>query len=250
MTRVARCRKKPVDLCDLAKEEEWIELVELADHGCKNENCGLYFVDDPNLEPLGADSPDLREDKFKAFTGRIGTLASGPAFRIGGMLVVIVGIAVFLMPEEVPINGSNYDQDLTMQSCGELPPVPVDGNVPPERSAFAAIKANTVQYITCGAGLQVVGWLREAAEQGDGEASLALGDAYNPNLRSVEKGLVRSSQRAYSYYRKAYGAGADGAACRLQDLKTFVLKDVDKGNVEANSLISVWKDVAENRDCT
>lgn len=83
--------------------------------------------------------------------------------------------------------------------------------------------------------------LEYAADGGNSEAAMAVGEYYDPSLDLTSGSIRKNPARAYEWYRTARDGGHADAQEHLKRLRQWVETRANNGSVEANALLENWE---------
>ena len=260
MTRIARCAKKPVEQCELARDEDYIEVVNLEEYACPHENCGLYFIDDPSEQVKAEETSPSSGSGTRGSTDEASHMLmaklSSPAARLGVLVTVMLVVAYFVSNEESDVSceqdaNQAHCQVESQHQCQNLPPLATGAVQDYTTTDMNKLQRGIELYQQCGRPSDsIVAQLSIATDGQDGAAAFVLGDIYNPDKQVANFDDVQTSWKAaYTYYRKAYCADHPAAAERGNQLRVLIEEEAEQGNIEAIELLRIWQDDFKHVSC-
>ena len=82
--------------------------------------------------------------------------------------------------------------------------------------------------------------LEYAAESGNAEASMAVGEYYDPSLDLPSGSIRKNPALAFEWYQTALAGGHTDSKNRLANLRQWVIASAEKGSVDAQALLENW----------
>lgn len=82
--------------------------------------------------------------------------------------------------------------------------------------------------------------LEYAAESGNAEAAMAVGEYYDPGLDLPVGSIRKHPARAFEWYQAALAGGHTESKDRLADLRRWVVASAEKGSADAQTLLENW----------
>jgi hypothetical protein len=83
--------------------------------------------------------------------------------------------------------------------------------------------------------------LEYAADSGNTEAALAVGQYYDPTDTAPSGTIRKNPETAYGWYRDALKGGQETAKASLAQLHSWVEKQASEGSYEARELLNNWR---------
>ncbi|WP_372682331.1 hypothetical protein [Desulfosarcina sp.] len=82
--------------------------------------------------------------------------------------------------------------------------------------------------------------LEYAAESGNAEAALAVGEYYDPSLDLPSGSIRKHPAHAFEWYQIALAGGHAESRDRLADLRRWVVASAETGAADAKALLETW----------
>ncbi|MBR9985993.1 MAG: hypothetical protein KFF68_08790 [Desulfosarcina sp.] len=82
--------------------------------------------------------------------------------------------------------------------------------------------------------------LEYAAESGNAEAAMAVGEYYDPSLELPSGSIRKNPAQAFEWYQIALAGGATESRNRLTDLRRWVVASAENGAADAQALLDAW----------
>jgi hypothetical protein len=82
--------------------------------------------------------------------------------------------------------------------------------------------------------------LEYAAESGNAEAAMAVGEYYDPSLDLPSGSIRKNPAHAYEWYRIALEGGQAESKNRLTGLRRWVVASAENGSADAQALLETW----------
>lgn len=82
--------------------------------------------------------------------------------------------------------------------------------------------------------------LEYAAENGNAEAAMAVGEYYDPSLDRSSGSIRKNPAYAFEWYRIALEGGHSESSNRLTDLRRWVVASAENGAADAQALLETW----------
>jgi hypothetical protein len=82
--------------------------------------------------------------------------------------------------------------------------------------------------------------LEYAAESGNAEAAMAVGEYYDPSLDLPSGSIRKNPAHAFEWYQIALAGGHTEARNRLTDLRQWVVASAENGSADAQALLETW----------
>ncbi|MEE4609043.1 MAG: hypothetical protein V2L15_09150 [Desulfobacteraceae bacterium] len=82
--------------------------------------------------------------------------------------------------------------------------------------------------------------LEYAAESGNAEAALAVGEYYDPSLDLPSGSIRKHPAHAFEWYQIALAGGHSESRDRLADLRRWVVASAESGSADAKALLETW----------
>ncbi len=82
--------------------------------------------------------------------------------------------------------------------------------------------------------------LEYAADSGNAEAAMAVGEYYDPSLDLPSGSIRKDPARAFEWYQKAFAGGQDDSKNHLEGLYRWVVASAEKGSADAQILLENW----------
>ena len=82
--------------------------------------------------------------------------------------------------------------------------------------------------------------LEYAAESGNAEAAMAVGEYYDPSLDLPSGSIRKNPTLAFEWYQTALAGGYTDSKNRLVSLRQWVVASAEKGSVDAQALLEDW----------
>ena len=82
--------------------------------------------------------------------------------------------------------------------------------------------------------------LEYAAESGNAEAAMAVGEYYDPSLDLPSGSIRKNPALAFEWYQTALAGGYTDTKNRLVGLRRWVVASAEKGSVDAQALLENW----------
>ena len=83
--------------------------------------------------------------------------------------------------------------------------------------------------------------LEYAAESGNAEAAMAVGEYYDPSLDQPSGSIRKNPASAFEWYQAALAGGHAESRNRLADLRRWVIVSAEKGSANAQALLENWR---------
>jgi len=82
--------------------------------------------------------------------------------------------------------------------------------------------------------------LEYAAESGNAEAAMAVGEYYDPSLHLPSGSIRKNPAHAFEWYQIALEGGHTESRNRLADLRRWVVASAENGAADAQALLETW----------
>ncbi len=82
--------------------------------------------------------------------------------------------------------------------------------------------------------------LEYAAESGNAEAAMAVGEYYDPSLDLPSGSIRKNPAHAFEWYQIALAGGHTESRNRLTDLRRWVVARAENGAADAQALLATW----------
>lgn len=82
--------------------------------------------------------------------------------------------------------------------------------------------------------------LEYAAESGNAEAAMAVGEYYDPSLDLPSGSIRKNPAHAFEWYQIALEGGHTESRNRLTDLRRWVVASAENGAADAQALLETW----------
>lgn len=82
--------------------------------------------------------------------------------------------------------------------------------------------------------------LEYAAESGNAEAAMAVGEYYDPSLNLPSGSIRKNPTHAFEWYQIALEGGRTESRNRLTDLRRWVVASAENGAADAQALLENW----------
>jgi len=82
--------------------------------------------------------------------------------------------------------------------------------------------------------------LEYAAESGNAEAAMAVGEYYDPSLDQPSGSIRKNPAHAFEWYQIALAGGHTEARNRLTNLRRWVVASAENGSADAQALLETW----------
>ena len=82
--------------------------------------------------------------------------------------------------------------------------------------------------------------LEYAAESGNAEAAMAVGEYYDPSLDLPSGSIRKNPAHAFEWYQIALAGGHSEARNRLTNLHRWVVASAENGSADAQALLETW----------
>ena len=82
--------------------------------------------------------------------------------------------------------------------------------------------------------------LEYAAESGNAEAAMAVGEYYDPGLDLPSGSIRKNPARAFEWYQAALAGGHTESKNRMAGLRRWVVASAEKGSADAQALLENW----------
>ncbi len=83
--------------------------------------------------------------------------------------------------------------------------------------------------------------LEYAADSGNPEAALAVGQYYDPVYKGPCGSIRKNPAEAYEWYQEAIAGGLEKARAQLANLRLWVEEQAEQGSGEARNLLKIWQ---------
>ncbi len=83
--------------------------------------------------------------------------------------------------------------------------------------------------------------LEYAAESGNADAAVAVGEYYDPGLDLPSGSIRKNPARAFEWYQAALAGSHTESKNRLADLRRWVVVSAEKGSADAQALLKNWR---------